>query len=80
LPGIARSSVARAATGAELTLDMQVQGDFMNGKVLPDHRYYTGGPQNSPNAIVAVSLTTAIMLSETEVRIDSPLTTVINKR
>jgi pyruvate kinase len=28
----------------------------------------------------AVSLTTVIMLSETEVRIDPPLTTVINKR
>jgi hypothetical protein len=44
-----------AGTGARLDRSLQVLNDFRAARVLPDHRYYTTGPQNSPNAILGVS-------------------------
>ncbi|MBC2713540.1 MAG: hypothetical protein HGJ94_21840 [Desulfosarcina sp.] len=34
------------------SLDVSVQ--FEKGEVIPDHRYYVGGPKQKPNAIVAI--------------------------
>jgi hypothetical protein len=43
------------STGARLDRSGQVLNDFRNARVLPDHRYYTTGPQGAPNAILGVS-------------------------
>ena len=136
---LAAAAGCATGSGAGLAMNMQVQGDFRSGQVLPDHRYYTTGPQSSPNAIVGVSkaytlvsdrwaerqmtpellrrlvgsmntqflqptaglfgadvlgpegeqigvwysavgLTTVIMLSESSVRIDPPITEAINRK
>ena len=132
--------VGACATTPRAGLDRnhQVFSDFMDGRVAAEHTYYTTGPQNAPDAILAVSrkytlkserwakremtddilremvgrvniefnattagligayvldekgrqiglwysavgITTVEMLSDTEVRIDPPLTAAINQ-
>ena len=44
-----------AGTGARLDRSLEVLNDFMAARVLPDHRYYTTGPQGAPDAILGVS-------------------------
>ena len=43
-----------AGSGARLQRDGDAFDSFMNRKVLPGHRYYTTGPENTPDAIVAL--------------------------
>lgn len=42
-------------TGARLDRSRQVLNDFLAGRVLADHRYYTTGPPGAPDAILGVS-------------------------
>ena len=51
--------VGGCASGPQARLERsnEVYRDFMAGNVLPEHRYYTTGPQSSPDAILGVSTT-----------------------
>lgn len=44
-----------AGTWGRLDMSSEVLRDFMEGKVLPAHRYYTSGGKNSPYAIIGIS-------------------------
>ena len=54
---IALALIVGCATGTWGRLDMssEVRRDFMEGKVLPAHRYYTSGGENTPIAIIGIS-------------------------
>ena len=43
-----------AGTGARLDRSREVYEAFAGAKVLPGYRYYTAGPQNTPDAILGV--------------------------
>mgnify|MGYP000182555360 CR=1 FL=1 len=54
---LAFALIAGCATGTWGRLDMssEVRRDFMEGKVLPAHRYYTSGGENNPVAIIGIA-------------------------
>ena len=54
---IACALIGGCATGTWGRLDMssEVRRDFMEGKVLPAHRYYTSGPESTPDAIIGIA-------------------------
>ena len=43
-----------AGSGAFYQRSYDVARQFENGVILPDHRYYEGGPQAKPNALAAI--------------------------
>ena len=46
--------VACAANSAYFSASRDVGWQFESGDVLPDHRYYAGGPDLKPNALIAI--------------------------
>jgi len=46
--------IVGCATGPRFEPSSTVSRQFESGQLLPGHRYYVGGPQSKPNAIVAI--------------------------
>ena len=47
--------VSGCATGPRFSPSQEVSSRFEAGQLLPGHRYYVGGPESKPNAIVALA-------------------------
>lgn len=47
-------AVLGCASGPRFAPSNTVSRQFETGQLIPDHRYYVGGPQAKPNAIVAI--------------------------
>ena len=47
-------AVACVASSAYFSASRDVGLQFESGEVLPDHRYYAGGPDRKPNALIAI--------------------------
>jgi hypothetical protein len=55
LPVLALTGGCAAGTWGSLDMSSEVRSDFMAGNVLPVHRYYTTGPEGTPNAIIGIA-------------------------
>lgn len=55
LPVLVLIGGCAAGTWGRLDTSSEVRSDFMGGKVLPAHRYYTTGPEGTPNAIIGIA-------------------------
>ncbi len=47
--------VSLSAPSGGLRISLEAEQMFVSGNLLPDHTYYTEGPNNNPDAIIAVS-------------------------